>query len=186
MSGPGNGWLKRRPVRSAMAALNWAPASSVASRMAPSATRGRAVRASAEKRPALDLEAEARRCHLLQLVGLVEDDQVMGGRRAPPGGQMGRVQVGVDDHHVRLRRPVPGGLGEADAAGRAPGRAGALGRAHAEHAPTPGRGARRTARPGHRSPVVLPQSMIRRSSRPKEPRAAPSCPGASPAPVRSS
>ena len=82
--------------------------------------RGRARRPAARAdvtrartRPGRDLDAEAGRHHLFELVRLVEDDDVVLGQHDPPAGQVGPVEVGVDHDDVGRGRPVAGRLGEA-------------------------------------------------------------------------
>ena len=127
------------------------------------------MRAKAWKRPGADLEAEGSRGDVLELVGLVEDHQVVWRQQLAADGQGGRVQVGVDDHHVGLGGPVPGRLGEASSAGRAAGRARALPGPDADLGPGD-----RAGFPGQLGPVAgvrvaPPRSTSRRISRPSGP-----------------
>ena len=89
-------------------------------------------------------------------MGLVEHDQVVVGQHVPAAGEVGAVEVAVDDHHRGLLGPLAGPLGEALRAGGAADRAGAVRRRGAELGPHPGRrleaevgpvAARRSARP---------------------------------------
>ena len=84
-----------------------------------------------------DLHPEAVGHHLLDLVGLVEDDHLVGREHGPAAGQVGAVQVGVDHHHVGLGRPGPGVLGEAVVARRAAEGARALAGGGRDHGPGP-------------------------------------------------
>ncbi len=56
--------------------------------------------------PRGDLDAEAGRHDLFELVRLVEDDDVVLGQHDPPAGQVGPVEVGVDHDDVGRGRPV--------------------------------------------------------------------------------
>ena len=84
-----------------------------------------------------DLDPEARGHDLLELVGLVEDDDVVVGQHRPAAGQVRPVEVGVDDHDVGRRGPVVGGFGEAASARGAVVGARAFPGADAQHVPGP-------------------------------------------------
>ena len=76
------------------------------------------MRARACKRPLAEVEAEAGGGDVLELVGLVEHDHVVG-RQDAARRRGGGVEVGVDHHHVGFGGPVAGRFGEADVARRA-------------------------------------------------------------------
>ena len=100
-----------------------------------------------------DLDPEARRHDLLELVGLVEDDHVVLGQYRPAAGQVGAVEVGVHHHDVGRGRPVAGRLGEAAASRRAVEGARALARSHAHHVPGPVGRFEAAGRPGRPCPT---------------------------------
>ncbi len=77
---------------------------------------------------------------LLEAVGLVEHDQVVGRQHDAAGGDMRAVEVGVDHDDVGLGRPAAGRLGEARLALGALGGAGALLGADADRLPHHGAG----------------------------------------------
>ena len=63
--------------------------------------------------PGGDLQPEVLGGHLLERVGLVEDHHVVAGQHLGPGGagahaEVGHVEVVVDQHQLRPRRPGPG------------------------------------------------------------------------------
>ena len=84
-----------------------------------------------------DLDPEAGRHDLLELVRLVEHDDVVLGQHHPTAGQVCTVEVGVHDHDVGGGGPVSGGLGKAASARGAVEGARALSRADADHVPGP-------------------------------------------------
>ena len=113
--------------------------------------------------PGPDLGAQAVGHDLFDLVGLVEDDDVVGREHHAPAGQVGPVQMGVDHHHVGLGGAAPGLLGEA-----VPPRGAAEGARDTRERwsrpwPMPGRAGSKSS--SARSPVsgVLPPASSRRN-----------------------
>ena len=170
------GWASscrtRVPTRSASSAPIWSPTvNSDATRScsaSSSRTSERAEVARARKRPGVTSTPRLDGHHLLELVGLVEDDHVVLGQHGPPAGQVGPVEVGVDHHHVGRRRAVPGRLGEAAVARGAVEGPRALAGADADHAPGPGAGleaqigpvaARRALGPGQQGADLVDQAF---------------------------
>ena len=82
-------------------------------------------------------DPEAGRHDFLELVRLVEHDDVVLGQHHPTAGQVGTVEVGVDDDDVGAGGPVPGGLGKAGPARGAVEGARAFSGADADHVPGP-------------------------------------------------
>ena len=169
------GWasscMTRVPTRSASSAPIWSPTLEQRAVMSGSASSSRDQRAGRRGQGAEatrgDLDAQARGHHLLELVGLVEDDDVVLGQHGPPAGQVGAVEVGVDHHHVGRHGPVPGGLGEAPVPRGAVEGPRALAGADADHAPGPAAGleaqvgpvaARRALRPGQQGAHLVDQA----------------------------
>ena len=68
------------------------------------------------KPPGADLEPERAGGDVLQLVGLIEHHQVVGGQHLGARSQGGGVQVGVDHDHIGGQGPFPGRFGEAHGA----------------------------------------------------------------------
>ena len=87
--------------------------------------------------PGTDLEAEAVGHHVLDLVGLVEHHHLVLGQDGATAGEVGAVEVGVDDDDVGLGGPGPGVLGEAVATRRAAEGTRALARRGRHHRPGP-------------------------------------------------
>ncbi len=95
-----------------------------------------------------DLEAKGGRSDVLEFMGLIEDDQVVGRKQIASGGERGRIEVGVHHDHIGLCGPGAGRLGKTDVARGAASGAGALPRPDAQLGP-----GHRTGLPGQVGPV---------------------------------
>ena len=107
-------------------------------------------------RPAPSSSPEAGRGHVLELVGLVEDDHVVRRQDGAAGGQVVAYRWVLTTIMLGPPGPLPGRLGQAHVARRAAAGAGAFEGTDAEHRPGAGRGSKgRSARsPSRSSPPI--------------------------------